>query len=54
MPWLKPILIALLSLSLLGCSNGQYYQYSNQLEQPTGPGLISGSDGEFSITRNRE
>ncbi|WP_170167392.1 hypothetical protein [Amphritea balenae] len=42
--------ITLLFLSLLGCSSGQYYQYNNELEQPSGPGLLSGQDGEFSIT----
>lgn len=54
MNWLKLTSITLLIYLLSGCSNGQYYQYSNNLEQPSGPGLLTGPDGQLSITRESE
>lgn len=54
MYWHKLTGITVLIYLLSGCSNAQYYQYSNNLEQPSGPGLFSGPDGKFSITRESE
>lgn len=54
MNWRKLTGITVLIYLLIGCSNGQYYQYSNNLEQPSGSGLLSGPDGQFGITRESE
>lgn len=51
MQWIQRIGLTAMIMLLAACSGAQPYQYTDNREQPSGPGLFSGSDGAFSTAK---